>query len=116
MSRQWVELSGRRRTIARRVYARDRADPDYRCPQCGRPIDWTLPYKDPYTGQVNLDSKTVDHVVEIQDGGHLTDLDNLTTAHLGCNSGKGAARAAERAAERRAIGSENVIAVDPMMI
>jgi 5-methylcytosine-specific restriction endonuclease McrA len=59
-------------------------------------------------------SRTVDHAEELQDGGSLTDLDNLWTAHLGCNSSKGAARRHEREravkAEARALP---LIAIDP---
>lgn len=86
---RWRNLGGRRRTLARQVYARDRATPGYVCPACGRPIDWSLEWPDTM-------SRTVDHAEELQDGGSLTDLDNLWTAHLGCNSRKGAARRHER--------------------
>lgn len=108
MSDAWRKLGGRRRTLARMVYQRDRATPGYVCPgsrtrPCGQPIDWTLPYKDPETGAVNVWSKSVDHVEETQDGGALTDLDNLWSAHYGCNASKGAARRHEREAQARAV-------------
>ncbi|MDG4784341.1 HNH endonuclease [Micromonospora sp. WMMD1102] len=107
MSEAWRALGGRRRTLARQVYARDRATPGYLC-HCGRPIDWTLAWPDPM-------SKSVDHVHETQDGGALTSLDNLATAHLGCNSSKGAQRRREREREQRAAQAV-VIAIDPRTI
>ncbi|HEU4422116.1 MAG TPA: HNH endonuclease [Pilimelia sp.] len=112
MSDAWRQLGGRRRTLARLVYARDRGTPGYVCPKCRRPIDWTLPYKDPETEQVNRWSKSVDHAHETQDGGALTDLANLVTVHLGCNASKGAARRHERTREARQAHTV-MIAVDP---
>lgn len=111
MSDAWRALGGRRRTLARQVYARDRATPGYMCPRCAHPIDWRLPYRDPDTGLVNTRSKSVDHVHETQDGGALTDLDNLTTVCLACNSSKGAARRHERERTHRAPTA--YIAIDP---
>jgi hypothetical protein len=104
----WSALGGRRRSLARQVYARDRTTPDYVCPgapgrPCGQPIDWELAWPDPM-------SKSVDHVDERQDGGSLTSLDNLWSAHLGCNASKGASRRWER--EREATRPRSVIAVD----
>lgn len=121
MSHAWRALGGRRRTLARQVYARDRATPGYTCPgsrgrPCGQPIDWTLPYKNPDTGQVNRWSKSVDHVHETQDGGPLTDLDNLTTVHLRCNSSKGAERRHERERAQRPAPVTAYIAVDPSSV
>nr|MDT0658043.1 HNH endonuclease [Micromonospora sp. DSM 115978] len=110
MNVAWSQLGGRRRTLARLVYQRDRATPGYVCPVCKQAIDWTLPYKDS-DGQVNPWSKSVDHADETQDGGALTDLANLWTAHLGCNSSKGASRRHERAKETRAAQGA-VICVD----
>ena len=110
MSHAWRALGGRRRTIARQVYARDRSTPGYLCPRCQRPIDWHLPYRDDH-GRVIRTSKSVDHVHETQDGGPLTDLDNLTTVHLGCNSSKGAARRHERERDERRVTT--YISVDP---
>lgn len=111
MSHAWRALGGRRRTIARQVYARDRATPGYRCPTCQQPIDWTLPYQDPDTGLVNVWSKSVDHLDETQDGGALTDLNNLGTKHLRCNASKGAARRHERRRDQRRATA--YIAIDP---
>lgn len=104
MADAWAALGRRRRTLAQRVYHRDSNTPGYVCPgrpgkRCGLPIDWDLPYRDPYTGQVNIMSKSADHVVELQDGGSLTDLDNLVSVHLACNSGKGSARRHQRERE-----------------
>jgi 5-methylcytosine-specific restriction endonuclease McrA len=84
----WRKLGGRRRTLARTVYARDRR-PGYVCPVCKQPIDWSLEWPDPM-------SRSVDHDEELQDGGSLTDLDNLYATHLRCNASKGAARRHER--------------------
>lgn len=92
------------------MYARDRAIPGYVCPRCSLPIDWTLPYRDDL-GQVLTQSKSVDHLHESQDGGSLTDLDNLASVHLGCNSSKGAQRRHER--ERESRPSTGVIIIDP---
>lgn len=113
MSHAWRTLGGRRRTLARQVYARDRAEHDYRCPRCGQPIDWALPYRDPDTGAVDPRSKSVDHVHETQDGGALTDLDNLASVHLTCNSSKGAERRHERERAQRSRQATAIIAVDP---
>ena len=119
MANAWVDANQQRRNLARRVYARDKADPGYVCPgsvgrPCGRPIDWDLPYKDPDTQQVNLWSKSVDHEIELQDGGELLDLDNAVSVHLTCNSSKGAARRHQREKEeRQQIGA---IHIDPATI
>lgn len=51
------------------------------CGICGRPVDFTLRYPDPM-------SKTVDHIVPINRGGHPSDLANLQLAHLACNRAK----------------------------
>src|SRR5690606_11987369 len=118
VSEAWRNLGGRRRTLARQVYARDKATPGYLCPgsktrPCGKPIDWALPYRDPDTGHVNPWSKSVDHLDETQDGGALTDLDNLATKHLRCNSSKGAERRHERERAQRPTQVTAYIAVDP---
>lgn len=113
MADAWRNLGGRRRTLARQVYARDRATPGYTCPVCKGDIDWALPYRDPHTGHVNPTSKSVDHASEIQDGGPMLDLDNCWTAHLGCNSSKGAARRHERTREQRQARITMTIAIDP---
>ncbi len=108
MADEWVALGRRRIGLAAAVYERDRATPGYVCPgspgrPCGLPIDWSLRFPDPM-------SRSVDHATELQDGGSLTDLANLWTAHLGCNSAKGASRRWER--ER----AGQIIAVDPTTI
>lgn len=113
MSDAWRKLGGKRRTLARLVYQRDRATPGYVCRgapnrACGLPIDWSVEWPDPM-------SKTIDHDVELQDGGAMLDVDNCWTAHLGCNSSKGASRRHERGREQRAAQSA-VIIVDPLTI
>lgn len=58
------------------------------CIRCGEPVDMTLPYRDPITGKVNRESKSFEHMVELDReagnpyDGHL--------AHLRCNSSAGA--------------------------
>ncbi|WP_330438806.1 HNH endonuclease [Micromonospora sp. NBC_00821] len=113
MSEAWRALGGRRRYLARQVYARDRATPGYVCPVCTHEIDWHLPYRDPTTDAVNVKSKSVDHATELQDGGAMLDLDNCWSAHLGCNASKGAARRHERVRAHRAPRTMAVIAIDP---
>jgi 5-methylcytosine-specific restriction endonuclease McrA len=113
VAKAWVDLGTRRRNIALRVYARDQQDPCYTCPKCGRSIDWGLPYKDPDTGQVNLWSKSIDHIEELQDGGELLDLANCWTAHLTCNASKGATRRHQRQREERAAHTPTPLHIDP---
>jgi len=66
-----------------RVYATET-----HCCRCGEPVDKTLPYRDPITGKVNRDSKSFEHLTELDTGagdpydGHL--------AHLRCNTSAGA--------------------------
>ncbi len=51
------------------------------CGICGKPVDFSLRYPDPM-------SKTVDHIIPINRGGHPSDLSNLQLAHLTCNRQK----------------------------
>lgn len=51
------------------------------CAICGRPVDKTLKYPDPY-------SATVDHIIPINRGGHPSDINNLQLAHAICNRQK----------------------------
>ncbi len=51
------------------------------CGICGRPVDKTLKYPDPYAA-------TVDHIIPISQGGHPSDLDNMQLAHAICNRQK----------------------------
>lgn len=60
----------------RKVYATQTT-----CGICGRPVDFSLRYPDPM-------SKTVDHIIPINRGGHPSDLSNLQLAHLACNLAK----------------------------
>lgn len=48
------------------------------CGICGKPVDMSLRYPDPM-------SKTVDHIIPINRGGHPSDIENLQLAHLTCN-------------------------------
>jgi len=51
------------------------------CGICGKPVDFSLRYPHPM-------SKTVDHIIPINRGGHPSDLENLQLAHLACNLAK----------------------------
>ena len=48
------------------------------CAICGRPVDKELKAPDPM-------SPTVDHIIPINKGGHISDLNNLQLAHWICN-------------------------------
>lgn len=48
------------------------------CAICGKPVDKSLPFPDPF-------SATVDHIIPVAKGGHPSALDNLQLAHLICN-------------------------------
>ena len=48
------------------------------CGICGRPVDKELKAPDPM-------SPTVDHIIPVNKGGHLTDINNLQLAHWICN-------------------------------
>ena len=65
-----------------RVYATET-----HCFRCNRPVDMTLPYRDPVTGRVNRWAKSYDHPIELDRNadpysGHL--------AHIHCNLSAGA--------------------------
>lgn len=53
----------------------------YYCAICGKLVDKTLPPSDPM-------SATVDHIIPISKGGHMSDIDNLQLAHRVCNEKK----------------------------
>lgn len=57
------------------------------CCRCGQPIDYTLPYRNAVTGDVDPRSKSVDHYPHpLSTHPHLAeDPANLKPAHLGCN-------------------------------
>ncbi|HEY0249696.1 MAG TPA: hypothetical protein VGC45_15705 [Gryllotalpicola sp.] len=57
------------------------------CRRCGDEIDWTLPYKDPITGEVNVWYGTYGHLDELDAGGHPY---HGRAEHLHCNSSAGA--------------------------
>jgi 5-methylcytosine-specific restriction endonuclease McrA len=77
--RPWVRLKAE-------VYARRRP-----CCRCGQPIDYTLPYLDPFTGRPNPDGKSVDHYpLPLSTHPYLAeDPSNLAAAHLRCNVSAG---------------------------
>lgn len=68
--------------LKKRVYATET-----HCVICRRPVDMSLPYRDPVTGKVNTMAKSIEHGTELDAGGHPYDGH---LAHLGCNSRKGA--------------------------
>lgn len=51
------------------------------CGICGKPVDMSLRYPNPM-------SKTIDHIIPINRGGHPSDIENLQLAHLTCNLDK----------------------------
>lgn len=69
------------RRLKQRVYATET-----HCCICGLPVDLDLPYRDPYTGQINGQSKSIEHAIELDAGGHPYDGH---LAHLSCNASKG---------------------------
>ena len=80
-------MTGRRRDQSgwawRRARARAiRASVDGCCAICGRPVDLQLQW--PHPG-----SASVDHVIPVSRGGHLTAQENLALVHLQCNMRKG---------------------------
>src|ERR1051325_9552419 len=108
MTNQQWNRHPRRGLLARAVYSRDQATPDYRCPICGKPINWDLRWPDPH-------SRSLDHTVELQDGGSIDDQANCWTTHLRCNASKGARRRHQRDRDRR-IAAVETIAVNPYTI
>lgn len=60
------------------------------CVICGQPIDYRLPYRDPHTGEVNRQSKSIQHILSRSEYPHLAEtLSNMAPAHLGCNWDQG---------------------------
>lgn len=53
------------------------------CYRCKRTIDTTLRYPHPY-------SASLEHIVELDRGGHPLHPDNATVSHLHCNNSAGA--------------------------
>lgn len=51
------------------------------CAICGKPVDFSLKYPHPL-------SPSCDHIVPVNSGGHLSDINNLQLAHLTCNRAK----------------------------
>jgi len=60
------------------------------CWICGIEVDKNLPYKDPQTGEVNLWSKSLDHIVPCSARPDLALAEhNARLAHLRCNTSRG---------------------------
>lgn len=56
------------------------------CFRCGMPIDWAIPYTDPDTGAVNLDSGSAEHIMARSKYPLLAeDPAVLAASHLLCN-------------------------------
>ncbi|MCA1693634.1 MAG: HNH endonuclease [Actinobacteria bacterium] len=55
------------------------------CWICGQRINYQLPYRDPWTGAVNVWSYTVHHIVPIVADGAPLDPKNCVPSHLNCN-------------------------------
>lgn len=85
--------------LKKRVYATETI-----CVICEKPVDKSLPYRDPVTGKVNRMSKSIEHGTELDADGHPYDGH---LAHLRCNSIKGAQY--RNAKHGRGAGSENLI-------
>lgn len=68
--------------MKKRVYATET-----HCCICLKPVDMSLPYRNPITGRVNRMSKSLEHPTELDRGGNPY---TAHLAHLGCNSSKGA--------------------------
>lgn len=51
------------------------------CGICGKPVDFSLKWPHPL-------SKTIDHIIPVDRGGHPSDLSNLQLAHFTCNRQK----------------------------
>ena len=74
--------SGHRyRQLARQVRATET-----HCYRCGQPIDWSIPYRDPHTGEVRMDAGTVEHINAVSKRPDLIyDRANAAASHRGCN-------------------------------
>jgi hypothetical protein len=80
---------GRSTAVYRRYRAQVLADPmETRCIICGGWVDKTIPYRDPFTGKVNLMSPSLEHTKALIEGGGL--LQSGRMSHLGCNLKSGA--------------------------
>ena len=79
-----------RRGRSGRPFARAKAHvyaTETHCRKCGKEVDLTLPHTDPFTGKVNVWSKSYGHVDELDAGGHPY-VGHLE--HLHCNTSAGA--------------------------
>ncbi len=72
-----------------------------RCGLCGKPVDKTIPDRDPATGGQNPGAPTVDHKVPLKDGGAPLQRSNLRLAHRRCQNQQGATIANRRRSKRR---------------
>ena len=77
------------------VFAAAPRCPECHCPHChvcGRPVQMWRPYRNPLTGKVDGDSPSCDHIVPLDQGGHL--LGPARVVHFSCNSSRGSDRKA----------------------
>lgn len=101
MAQRRADQIGEHRTAfernKRKIYATQKL-----CGICGQPVDFSLRYPNPM-------SKTVDHIIPINRGGHPSDLDNLQLAHLSCNRQKSdKVFASDAPVENRLISNRNL--------
>ena len=59
------------------------------CWLCNQPIDYSIPWKDPLTGQINDDAFELDHLYSRSKNPELTlDKANFRPSHRSCNRAK----------------------------
>lgn len=79
MTARWAGRKGRPwRTLCAQVYAEET-----HCVRCGKHVDQTLPARTPQ-------SRSVDHLTAMVEGGAKLSRENVGLAHLSCNSRHGA--------------------------
>ena len=60
------------------------------CWLCAQPIDYTIPWRDPHTGQVNDDAFELDHLYPRSTHPELSeDYGNFRASHRSCNRERG---------------------------
>lgn len=103
MPARWAGRKGRAwRTLCTQVYA----DPhETHCIRCGRAVDKDMRGTTPQ-------SRSVDHIIAIEQGGARLSRDNVALAHFGCNSRHGAN---VRWAKQRGapMGTRIIVDIDP---